>query len=74
MPIARELCHPAVAVATGNTIRNIAAARRIGTVAQRTGLAARRAAIRSPTVRLAPGNRSAGRAVICPAAALVELV
>jgi len=59
--------------ATGNTIRNIAVALRIETAVPRTGLAARRAATRWLTVKLAPSNSSADRAVICPATALREL-
>jgi len=61
------------AAATGNIIRNIVVAPRIVTGVPQTGLAAQRAAIRSPTARLAPDNRSAGRAAICPATAPEEL-
>ena len=58
-----------VPATSGNTVRSIAVALRIATGRPRTGLAARRAVIRSPTARPAPGNKLAGRAAICPATA-----
>ena len=57
----------AVAATNGNTIRNIVAALRTETGRLRTGSGARRAVIRLPTARRAPGNRLAGKAAICPA-------
>ena len=54
---------------SGSTDQNIAAVPRMETAGLRIGLAAPHAAIRSPTARPAPGNRLAGRAAICPAAA-----
>ena len=54
----------------GSTIRNIAAAHHIEIEPPQTGLVARRAVILSPTGRLAPGNRLAGRAEIWAATAL----
>src|SRR5258706_4457392 len=48
----------------GSTTRSIAAELRIGTGRPPTGSGERRAVIRSPTVRPAPGNRSDGRAAI----------
>src|SRR6266576_3150791 len=53
----------------GNTTRHIAAALRMETGRPRTGSAERRAVIRSPIARPAPGNRLAGRVEICPATA-----
>jgi hypothetical protein len=56
----------------GNTTQNIAAALRIEIVRPRTGSAAQRAVIRSPTARPEPGNSSVDRAAICPATAAEE--
>jgi len=63
-----RLCRPAAA--TGSTTPNIAAAPLIGIGRPRTGLVARRAVIRWPTVRLAPGARFNGRGVMSAATAL----
>jgi hypothetical protein len=49
-------------IPTGSTIRNIAAARRIGTELRRTGSAARHVETPYPTVRLVPGNKLADKA------------
>jgi hypothetical protein len=62
------------AATTGNTTRSIAAERHIATARLRTGLAAQPGAILWPTARLAPGNRLAGKAAICPATARQEPV
>ena len=51
----------------GHTIRNIAAAPRIGTGLPRTGLGAVRAVIRLPNAKPVPSNELAGRAGIWPA-------
>src|SRR5436190_7404774 len=59
----------AVEAIDGNTTRHIAAALRMETGRPRTGSAERRAVIRSPIARPAPGNRLAGRVEICPATA-----
>src|SRR3954466_11735206 len=49
----------------GSTTHSIAAELRIGTGRPLTDSGERRAVIRSPTARPAPGNRSDGRAAIC---------
>ena len=49
----------------GSTTPSIAAELRIGTGRPPTDSGERRAVIRSPTARPAPGNRSDGRAAIC---------
>lgn len=57
-------------IPVGSTIHNIVEAPHIATVRLRTGLAALHEATLLPTVRLAPDNSLAVRAVICPAIAL----
>jgi hypothetical protein len=61
-----------VEVPIGSTIRNIAAARRIGTEPPRTGSAAQRVETPCPIVKPMHGNRLAGRAAIYPAIAPEE--
>jgi len=58
-------------IPAGSTIPNIVAARPIVTVAPRTNLEALRAEIHWPTVKRVRGSRSAGKAAIWQAVALV---
>ncbi|HXY06925.1 MAG TPA: hypothetical protein VEI52_03645, partial [Terriglobales bacterium] len=59
------------AATTGSTTPNIAAVPPIGTGRRRTGLGGQRVVTRWPTVRLVPGARFNGRAVISAATAQV---
>ncbi len=72
--IAHRNCRQAVAVIDGSTTLNIVVAHRIGTGQPRTGLGARHAVIRSPTVRQAPVNSLAARAAMLPATGQAEPV
>jgi len=69
-------CQPAGAEPeiNGNTIRSIAAARRIAIGQLRTGLGERRAAIPWPIARLARGNKSAAKVAILRATAQAGVV
>ena len=58
----------------GSTIRNIAAAPRIGIEVLRTGSGVRHAETPSPTVKQMRDSRLAGRAAICQAIGLAALV
>jgi hypothetical protein len=62
----------AVEIPAGSTIRNIAAAPRMGTEVPRTGLAVRHAETPYPIARLVPASRLAGKAEIWPAVAAEE--
>ena len=65
-----RLYHRELAGIAGNTTPNIVAEHPIGTALQQTGLAVRRAVIRSPTARRVRGNRSADKAAILAITAL----
>src|SRR4029077_6413223 len=66
---AKTLGAEIAAMETGRTIRNIAAAPRIGTEPRRTGSAGLHVETLCPIDKLAPGNRLGDRAGICRAIA-----